>query len=35
MIKPPRRTYELAKKQQMVACGGIATIMEIAFPYQP
>jgi len=29
MIKPPRATYELAEKQQAVACGGIATIMEL------
>ena len=29
MIKPVRSTYELAEKQQAVACGGIATIMEL------
>lgn len=29
MIKPPRVSYELAEKQQAVACGGLGMIMEL------
>jgi hypothetical protein len=29
MIKPPRSSYELAEKQQAVACGGLGMIMDL------
>lgn len=29
MIKPPKATYQLAEKQQAVACGGVGMILEL------
>jgi len=29
MIKPPRASYQLAEKQQAVACGGLGMILEL------